>query len=144
MGACAPATTPVLVPQSANLVNAIITVDAGSYYSINFYVDTNKMHNVAVSGSFTASGGSGNDIVVLILDDIAFTNWVNGHSVMALYNSGQITTDRINVPITASGRYYLVFSNRFSIISTKKVSTMIDLQWSELQYRRSYNTEPTI
>jgi hypothetical protein len=129
------APTPMLVPQSQNLVNATITVDAGSYYGVRFSVDTVRMQNAAVVGTFTASGGSGNDIDVFILDDIAFTNWVNGHQVMTLYYPGRLTTERINVSVTSSGTYHLVFSNKFSIISAKNVSTKVDLNWSELRYQ---------
>ena len=126
---------PVLVPHSSNLVNATITVNAENYYHIPFSVDTNVMLDVIIIGSFTASGGSGNDIIVLLLDDIAYTNWVNRHQVTAIYNSGQLTTATINIPITISGTYHVVFSNRFSIISTKTVSTTIDLKWTEIEYR---------
>lgn len=133
----APASTPqpVLVPKSRNLINATITVDPGDYYHVSFSARINGMRDVVMLGSFTASGGSGNDIIVLLLDDIAYTNWVNRHKVVVLYYSGQVTTDRINVPITASGKYHLVFSNRFSTISTKRVLTTIDLEWLEIQYR---------
>lgn len=120
----------VSVPKSLNLVNGVITVNAGSYYNVPFTVNS-SMSGPTVSGSFTASGGSGNDIIVLILDDIAYTNWVNGHQVTALYSSGQLTTDTFNVSMTTSGTYHLVYSNRFSVISTKNVSTTVDLKWSE-------------
>lgn len=125
----------VLVPQSRNLINATITVSAGDYYHVPFSVNIDGMRDVTVSGSFMASGGSGNDIVVVILDNIAYTNWVNRHRVAALYSSGQVTTDRFCVSITGLGTYHLVYSNRFSVISTKKVISTVDLKWSELQYR---------
>ena len=120
----------VSVPKSLDLVNGVITVNAGSYYNVPFTVNS-SMSGAKVSGSFTASGGSGNDIIVLILDDIAYTNWVNGHQVTVLYSSGQLTTDTLNVSITTSGTYHLVYSNRFSVISTKNVNTTVDLKWSE-------------
>ena len=86
---------------------------------------------MTVTGSFTASGGSGNDIEVLILNDISYRNWMNGDMVADLYHSGKVTIDTFNVPITVSGTYHLVYSNEFSIISTKTVTTTVDLKWSE-------------
>ncbi len=126
--------TPVLVPQSSNLVKGTITVKAGGWYHVSFSV-TSAMIGPRVVGSFKASGGSGNDIVALILDDMAYTNWSNGHTVNALYTSGQITVANINVPISTPGTYHLVFSNIFSIFISKDVATKVDLQWSEMQYR---------
>lgn len=132
----APVKTPTatLVPQNSNLVNGIITVNSGDYYYTSFTV-TDSMRDVSIQGLFTASGGSGNDIIVLVLDNLAYTNWINGHSVITLYNSGQITTANMNVSINTSGQYYLVFSNKFSIISSKKVNANINLKWSEMQYK---------
>ena len=119
---------PVL--HSSNLVNGIITVDPGGYYRVRFSV-TSTMTDAAVVGSFTASGGSGNDIETYILDDMAFTNWINGHTVNTLYNSGRITVAEINTPITTPGTYYLVFNNEFSTFASKEVTTTVNLQWYE-------------
>lgn len=123
----------VLVPQSRNLVNGTITVGAGKHYDIPFSVDTSIMKDVKVVGSFRASGGSGNDIVALVMNDTAYVNWANGHQVNVTYTSGKMTTDNINEAITASGKYHLVFNNSFSSVSSKNVSTAIDLKWSELR-----------
>ncbi len=114
-----------------NLVNGTITVQAGSYYNVQFSVDTNVMKDVMVEGSFQASGGSGNDIDALVLNEMDFINWLNGHQVSPVYYSGKITIADINVPITKSGDYHLVFGNTFSVISSKNVSAQVDLHWAE-------------
>ncbi len=126
--------TPILVPKTYNLVNGVITVGPNDYYHVQFIIDTDSMLNVKVEGTFRASGGSGNDIEVMILDDMAYTNWINGHTVSAIYFSGKLTTSNIDAEIVSSGKYHLVFSNEFSIISSKDVSTKVDLNWSELSY----------
>lgn len=105
-------------------------VTPGDYYDIPFQVDTSEMRNIRVVGSFEAGGGSGNDIIALILDDMAFINWINEHQVTPLYNSGKITTADIDVSITISGKYHLVFHNLFSIFSSKNVAAKVDLNWS--------------
>lgn len=129
-----PTPTPTYIAQSSNLVNGMISVKAGNYYYLPFTIDTSYMTNAAVVGSFQASGGSGNDIVVLILDGMGFTNWTNGHQTNTYYNSGQVTVGNINSAMTASGQYYLVFSNKFSTFSTKSVNTTVNLTWSQLEY----------
>ena len=68
---------------------------------------------------------------MLILNDVSYRNWTNADTVADLYHSGRVTTDTIDVPMTASGAYHLVYSNKFSIISTKRVTTTIDVEWSE-------------
>lgn len=118
-------------PKHHNLVNGIITVQAGSYYNVQFSVDTDLMKGVRVEGSFQASGGSGNDIDTLILKEMDFINWSNGHQVSPIYRSGKITVSDIDARITKSGNYRLVFSNMFSVISPKNVSAKIDLHWTE-------------
>lgn len=121
-----------LVHHTLNLVNRIITVKAGSWYSTSFTVSGSPLSEM-VRGSFTASGGSGNDIIALILDDMAYTNWSNGHQVSTLYNSGQVTVANINVPITTAGTYHLIFSNTFSTFSSKEVNTKVDAVWDQYQ-----------
>ncbi len=127
--------TPVSIPRNSNLVNGIITVQPGGNYNVRFTVNTSTMQSVRVIGTFQASGGSGNDIKALIMDDMAFTNWSNGHQVSVLYNSGQITVANINTPITSPGSYYLVFSNDFSTFSSKNVNAKVDLNWTEVSYQ---------
>lgn len=119
------------VPRDSNLVNGIITVQGNNYYRQQFSV-TSSMQNAAVSGSFRASGGSGNDIKVLIIDSTAFINWSNGHTVSTYYNSGQLTVSSFNIALPV-GTYYLILDNTFSMISSKQVNTQVNLQWQEVQ-----------
>ena len=129
-----PARQPVQVTQTKNLVNGMITVGARSYYDIYFYVESG-MHGARVAGRFSASGGGGNDILTAVMDDQAFINWKNGHDVTVLYSSGQITIADLNVPVSTGKGYHLVFDNQFSLLTSKKVSTEVNLTWSETQYR---------
>lgn len=114
---------------TVNIVNGLITVNAGNYEHYQFYVPSGAT-NVQVQGSFTASGGSGNDVVVLIMDSTDFINWQNGHQVSVYYDSGQLTTSSFDVSLpSGSGTYYLVYSNTFSIISQKNVNTQANLSY---------------
>lgn len=120
-----------LVPQqrTINIVNGLITVQARGYQAYPFAVPTGAT-NIRVSGTFTASGGSGNDIIVVIMDETAFTNWKNGHQVSTFYNSGQLTTSSISASVLAGGTYYLVYANTFSTLSSKNVQTTVDLTYT--------------
>jgi hypothetical protein len=76
-----------------------------------------------------ASGGSGNDVEVLILSDTHFLNWKNGRSVTPLYDSGKVTGAEVFARPSASGTYYMVLSNTFSAITPKAVGANVQLLW---------------
>lgn len=117
--------SPVYKTINQNIANGVIPVGAGSYYYYQFSIPT----QASISGDFTAFGGSGNDIIVVLIDETAYINWINGHSVSAYYNSGQMTTGSItaNVP---KGNYYLIYSNKFSSFSDKNVKTNVDVSYT--------------
>jgi hypothetical protein len=116
------------LPGSAPINEALtpleFTVGAGNI----FYVRFTSYGNSRVVGHFHASGGEGNDIQVVIANADNFENWKNGHTARVLYQSPVTTTDMLNVPISASGTYYLAFSNKFSVFNSKNVSSDIQLQ----------------
>jgi hypothetical protein len=114
--------------QTVNIVNGLVTVNANSYEYYTFTIPSGAS-NIQVSGSFTASGGSGNDIKVFVTDQTDFVNWENGHSSQAYYQSGQETTGTISVTLPTSGTYVLVYDNTFSIISQKNVNTEADVSY---------------
>ena len=127
--------TPVarLVNRSQNLVNATITVSAGNIYDQSFII-TAEMQKPNITGSFRASGGSGNDISVLVLSDMDFTNWNNGHESHCVYQSGTVTVGQIDTFFLVPGKYHLVFSNKFSVFTSKNVATNINIAWTETVY----------
>ena len=115
---------------TVNIVNALITVNANAYESYPFYVPAGTT-DVQVQDSFTASGGSGNDIEVLIMDSTDFINWQNDHRASVYYDSGRLTTSNFDVPLPSGpGSYYLVYSNTFSITSQKDVNTQANLRYT--------------
>ena len=80
-----------------------------------------------VFGHFKAEGGSRNDIRVSIFDQDGFANWQNDHIVKTYYDSGKVTTGKIDVRLKP-GTYYLVFDNRFSGVSNKAITSDIQIQ----------------
>ncbi len=112
-----------------SIVNSMIRVAPGQYvYAFSAPSDAS---NVSVSGTFTAGGGSGNDIKVAILDEQNFINYRNGHQVNAYYSSGQETVGNINANVPAGQTMYLVYDNSFSIISNKEVTTNVSLTYTQ-------------
>jgi hypothetical protein len=103
------------------ITNGALTIAAASLSWYPFTVPPD-VHNVAVAGHFTATGGTGNDVAVYIVDEDGLANLKNRHAARAYFNSGKVTQGLIgavlpNLPAT----YYLVFDNRFSLITPKAV-----------------------
>ena len=87
------------------------------------------MSNPRIEGTFTASGAN-NDIEVLLLDEQQFNNWQNRHDFRSAYTSGRVTADKVRVDLPSEpGKYFLIFSNRFSIFSNKGVVADLRLRY---------------
>jgi hypothetical protein len=91
-----------------------------------------SMSNTRLTGNFMASGGKGNDIVVLVVDEKTFHDWSNLYGIPAkrfLYNSGKVTMGSFDVSLSAAGDYFLVCSNVFSSFADKHVMIRADLSY---------------
>jgi hypothetical protein len=105
----------------ATIKNADLRVNALSYYSFTLDVPEGAS-SVLLHGSFTASGGAGNDIEVFVFAETDFVNWQNRHPSTSLYNSGKVTDGNLNVTLPTAGKYFLVFSNRFGLLLPKTIN----------------------
>lgn len=123
-----PAPAPVLVPASQNLFTGQITVKPGGYVTNTFTVEPG-MQNFHVVGHFSASGGTGNDIQVVLASPDEFQNWINGHQANVLYSTGKETTEHFDIGPLGPGQYIFAFSNTFSIFTEKQVFTQVDANW---------------
>jgi len=96
-------------------------VNANSYYYFKLEVPSGAT-GVHFQGNFEASGGRGNDVEVFVLPEDDFVNWQNHHQANTFYNSGKATVGNFSVNLPSEARtYYLVFDNRFSLLSKKEV-----------------------
>ncbi len=123
-----PHSTPVLVNRI--LLNGTITVDAGSYWYLQFIIPSDS-DQIQVSGSLTVLGGVGNEVSVYIMNESSFDNWIPEQSALnvnASYNSGQQTTGNITASLYSGGIFYLVYDNIFST-SQKDVNTQVNLSY---------------
>jgi len=132
-GAVGPASQVIPLPQfhSVPVTNGALTVKASGYAWYTFTVPQGAT-TVSLLGHFTATGGSGNDIIVYVLDEDGFVNFKNGHPTRTFYNSGKVTQASIgtvlpNVPAT----YYLMFDNRFSLLTPKAVQVDATLNYMQ-------------
>jgi hypothetical protein len=130
-GSSSPSTLRQLVaqPRTEVLSNGEFALSATQYRYIRFEVPQNTSA-VRVEGTFSASGGAGNDIEAYVFSDDDFVNWQNRHHVRAFYNSGRATQGTLEVTLPLAGTYYLVFNNNFSLFSSKTVQTSIRLHFN--------------
>jgi hypothetical protein len=126
-----PSTPSILQPQlhRVTIGSGALTVNASTYAYFTLNVPSGA-NNVRLQGRFSATGGSGNDIEVFLLSDSQYTNWQNGHSTPTFYNSGKVTVNDLNVVLpNDAGTYYLVFNNKFSLLSPKAVEERLSLTY---------------
>jgi hypothetical protein len=126
----APPVLPLLPqPHYVPVTNGALTVNANSLAWYTFVVPPNAS-TVAINGHFTATGGMGNDIIAYITDEDGLANLKNGHEAHVYYNSQKVTQSAIAVGLpNAPGNYYLVFDNRFSLITPKAVQVNATLSY---------------
>ena len=84
-----------------------------------------------ITGTFSATGAN-NDIEVTLFEESQFLNWQGRYKFTAAYESGRVTAGKINVELPAeAATYFVVFSNRFSIISNKGVVADVKLEYEQ-------------
>jgi hypothetical protein len=119
---------PVLVPATQNLFTGQITVKPGGYVTNTFTVQPGML-NFHVVGQFSASGGLGNDIQVVLADPNQFQDWINGHQATVFYSTNKETTEHFDIGPLGPGQYIFAFSNKFSIFAEKQVFAQVDANW---------------
>jgi hypothetical protein len=117
--------------RTQTLNNPALAVGANRYSYFKLDVPPGAT-GVQLQGNFTASGGSGNDVEVYVLPETDFVNWQNRHAAKTYYNSGKVTVGNLNLTLPPdAGSYYLVFDNRFSLLSQKSVRLNATLTYYE-------------
>lgn len=114
---------------STPLLDGSVAVDAMSQLRYTVSVPPLIMANPRIEGSLRASGGLGNDIKVYVFTEVDYTNWANGHEATPLYQSGQVSAADLNVSLPGDGRYVLVLSNSFSLMTAKTLAGDVALRW---------------
>jgi hypothetical protein len=92
-----------------------VQIGPGKYLYVNFHVDV-YLKRSRLAGNVMARGGGGNDIVVQLIKDGRI-----------IYDSGQLRSIVLSIPLNEPGNYSLILSNRFSIISSKVVWGYVNL-----------------
>lgn len=109
------------------------TVTAGRTATAKTFTLAYYYANPKISGSFTATGGRGDDIKASIVDSLA-----NNY-----YQSGKVHTDNFILSNLVSGTYHYKFDNSFSLITDKSVTYTLnvsyDKDWIYVQTKAIYD-----
>ena len=110
-------TTPSgVLGDEVTVVNSQFQVAAGKSACSSLNVSSSASA-AKIVGSAAASGGSHNDIRVLVIKD----------QKVIVYDSGRLQSAKLNVRISEPGAYALCFDNTFSLVSSKTVRASIKL-----------------
>lgn len=117
------------LPHAVKIGSGVIWVNAAGYAYFTLIVPAGAK-NVRVQGRFSATGGTGNDIEVSLFSQDDYTNWQNGHPARTIYNSGKVTVSNVNAVLpNDAGTYYLIFNNKFSLLTPKAVQESLTLTY---------------
>ena len=121
-------------PHEINVLSSheIIVPQKNSRY-VPIRIDAIGKFNIKVLGEFNVWGGAGNDIRFYALNQHNFDKFRTGRPYWALDESGQVSNYKFEIPITHSGKVYLVFDNTFSILSAKTVRVNAKLSYESLK-----------
>jgi hypothetical protein len=76
-----------------------------------------------VTGHLQVLAGGAKDVNVFVATEDDFLNWKNDHDARVYYQSGKKTAVTLDVPVSGAGKYVLVVSNAFSLLTSKTVQT---------------------
>jgi len=115
------------------IVRSAFRVDPAKAAYWSFKVPTYVVDG-RIAGNALAAGGAGNDIRVLVLTERQFQLWQQNQPIQGLFDSGQRRSVVLSVRVSDPGTYFVVFDNRFSLVSPKNISA--DIRFVHKERRR--------
>ncbi len=122
---------PSFAERKNTIVSGVVAIPADQvvYYKLDIKPE---FTNTNAKGHFTAAGGSGNDIDAFIADETDTINWKNGHKYQVFWQTdGLQTMGSFDLNLKAGVVYYLVLSNKASVVSDKQVTIDATLTFRE-------------
>lgn len=124
----------------ANVASGTYSVPALNHLAVKFAVGSAQAQQARVVGVFRV-GGLKNTIQVFVANEAEYAAWIENakleakyrHQVSVTYATEKVSEGQINVPIRSAGTYYLVFNNRFSLLTPKQVSAKVELRYLAAQ-----------
>ena len=117
-----------LVSKSQKIASGEVSIAAGQ--AVDYRIEIPEgMVEPTLLGTFTASGGTGNDVTAAVADQVNYANWINGHQATVMWQTaGQQSAGRFELKLSP-GTYTFGISNKFSTFSDKKVALDVELKY---------------
>lgn len=96
-----------------------IPLAAGEHLEVAFEVDDPR--TCTLTGRVDGLAGGSRDVEVFLLDDAGFSDWYNGVPPQPLYYSGRSASTSLHLRLPGRGKYHLLISNRYSLLTDKVV-----------------------
>ena len=112
--------------------SVVTSIDAGRFYAVKFPISNEEFErgrNFVLSGTFEVTAGGSRDINAYVVDEIGYKNFDNGNNFRSFFSARRVTTDRFSIPLFRADTYYVLFSNRFSIFTDKRVDLRLELSY---------------
>jgi hypothetical protein len=107
-------------PFELELLDAdVIDLQMGDHFDAPFEVSDPRP--CTLTGRVMGLSGGGRDVEVYVLDDAGYEDWQHGIRPSALFESGRSSAATLAVDLPRRGRYHLLLSNRYSILTPKRV-----------------------
>jgi hypothetical protein len=119
-----PLPAPPPQPTTRTLVSSEFAVPPGYFYTTQFSIPAGTVGHVY--GRFRATGGD--NIKVHLMNSDGYENFQHGSEYLTYYSSGKVTVGTIDVRL-GEGSYYLVFENKYSVVSNKIVRADVFLEY---------------
>ena len=96
-----------------------IHLPSGDHYNASFVVRDPRP--CMLTGHVKGLAGGNRDVEVYVLDDEGYSDWQNGIRPRTLFESGRSSATSLAVALPRRGRYHLLLSNRYSVLTAKRV-----------------------
>ena len=97
------------------------------YDSPSATTNLKRGRNFVLSGNFEVIAGGSRDINAYVVDEIGYKNFYNENNFRSFFSATRVTADRFSIPLFRADTYYVLFSNRFSIFTDKRVDLNIEI-----------------
>jgi len=118
------------VPHSEDLFNKSISVPPGHYIQ-SATLTQDRQINI----DFEVTSGGSLDINFFVADELNYYKWDAGETASVYLSRDRITSLETDWIVPYSDKWYFVYDNSFSLITSKGVSTHISDHWVTQEYQ---------
>ena len=110
-----------------SLVDSTFVVQNLNSYSVKLDIDISNYRNARIVGTIEVSGGSLN---LYVMDPSGYDSFKKTNKPgTVIFRADNIQSYSMNLPITQSGTYYIVFDNQAALLSSRTVKARLDLSF---------------